>query len=124
MPFAPLLPRSYWTGVATPRVPTAARMRVTPPRMFDSTSAVMSWRWVLYESGAHGPLQLVPPSYDKKSPFFVPTTTLLESFGSTAILPTASYCANWPAGSVYDGEKTVEPSTFHVAPPSVDLRLH
>jgi len=25
LPFAPLLPRSYWTAVANPRVPTAAR---------------------------------------------------------------------------------------------------
>ncbi len=33
-------------------------------------------------------------------PFFVPAMTFWLSFGSTRTLPTASYCGNWPAGSV------------------------
>jgi hypothetical protein len=42
MPFAPLLPRSYCTVDAKPRVPTAARMRVDAAPMFDSSRPVMS----------------------------------------------------------------------------------
>ena len=41
----------------------------------------------------------------------VPATTFLLLFGSTRTLPTAWYCGNWPAGSVYAGPKTSAPST-------------
>src|SRR6185312_577299 len=42
-PFAPLLPRSGCTGVAEPRVPTAAYRYVTPER-FTASRPVMSCR--------------------------------------------------------------------------------
>ena len=48
--------------VANPRTPTAARTRVTPAPMFDSSSPVMSWRMVLNELVRQGPVQFAPPS--------------------------------------------------------------
>ena len=56
-------------------------------------------------------------------PFFVPARTFWLSFGSTRTLPTASYCGNSPAGSVYAGPNTSAPSTVQCAPASVDLRM-
>ena len=98
-PLAPFWSRSYWTVVAKPRTPTAATIRVPPP-MSDSSRPVMSWRWVGKVLVEHGPVQSVPPLYETKTPFFVPAMTFWLEFGSTRTLPTASYCGNWPAGSV------------------------
>ena len=83
----------------------------------------MSWRWLLKPFVRQGPVQLVPPLYETNTPFLVPATTRLELFGSTRTLPTASYCGNCPAGSVYAGPNTSSPSTVQCAPASVDLRM-
>src|ERR1041385_5619776 len=88
MPFAPFWLRLYCTVVANPRTPTAARMRVTPPPMFVSSSAVMSWRMVVKVLVRQGPVQFAPPSYERYKPSFVPATTLLLLFGSTRTFTT------------------------------------
>src|SRR6266705_2168165 len=123
MPFAPFLPRSYCTYVGNPRVPIAATIRVFPPPTSLSSRPVTSWRCVLKLLVKHGPVQFVPPSYEKYRPCLVPATTLLLLFGSTRTLPTALYCGNCPAGSTYAMPNTSAPSTVQVAPALVDLRI-
>src|SRR6266404_1851507 len=98
----------------------AAMIRVFPPPMLLSSSPVTSWRWVLKVFVKHGPLQLAPPSYEKKRPCLVPATTLLLLFGSTRTLPTALYCGNCPEGSTYAMPNTFAPSTVQLAPALID----
>src|SRR6185436_20263117 len=105
------------------RTPTAARMRVMPPPMFVNSRAVMSWRCVGKLFVIHGPVQLVPPSYEKYRPVLVPATTLLLLFGSTRTFPTAWYCGNCPTGTGSAAPKTLDPTTVQLSPPSVDFRI-
>src|SRR4030095_8502708 len=100
MPFAPFFPKSYCTNVGNPRVPIAATIRVLPPPRSLSSKPGTSCRCVLKVLVKHGPLQFVPPSYEKYNPFFVPASTLLLLFGSTRTLPTALYCGHSPGGSL------------------------
>src|SRR6266513_451461 len=100
MPFAPFLPRSYCTYVGNPRVPIATTIRVMPPPISLSSRPVTSCRCVVKLLVKQGALQLVPPSYEKYRPCFVPATTLLLSLGSTRTFPTALYCGNSPGGSL------------------------
>src|SRR6266478_3611105 len=123
MPFAPFLPRSYCTYVGNPRVPIAAIIRVVPPPKSLSSRPVTSCRCVLKLLVKHGPDQLVPPSYEKYRPVFVPATTLLPLLGSTRTLPTALYCGNWPAGSGRPGPNTLDPSSVQLVPALVDLSM-
>src|SRR5437667_2148550 len=123
MPFAPFFPRSYCTNVGNPRVPIAAMIRVLPPPASLSSRPVTSCRCVLKLLVKHGPVQFVPPSYEKYSPCFVPATTLLLLFGSTRTLPTALYCGNCPGGSLYIMPNTSAPSTVQVPPASVDFKI-
>src|SRR6185436_20756788 len=97
-------------------------MRVTPP-MLVSSRPVMSWRIEEKLLVKHGPVQFVPPSYERYRPVLVPATTLLLLFGSTRTLPTAWYCGNCPTGTGSAAPKTLDPTTVQLSPPSVDFRI-
>src|SRR5439155_23434335 len=100
-----------------------AIIRVLPPPRSLSSRPVTSCRCVLKLLVKHGPAQVVPPSYEKYRPCFVPATTLLLSLGSTRTLPTALYCGNSPGGSLYIIPNTSAPSSVHVAPAPLDFRI-
>ena len=83
----------------------------------------MSWRCVENALVRQGPVQFVPPSYERKRPFFVPATTLLRVVRVDAHLADRVVLRELAGGLGVGRAEDARAEHGPVAPPSVDLRM-